>query len=128
MINEYAELAKRIKKSTKVKLPEFAGEMYLLLYDVINTEYFHDKILREDIETLLDYLDGSDNGTKELKLCPFCGSEAELETESYQSGNKHRHRFTVSCKNENCRVKIPSFNTQQRAINYWNTRKEDNHE
>ena len=122
MNNEYTELAKRIKKATKVKLPEFAGEMYLMLYDVINSEYFFDKILQEDIETLLDYLDDRDNGTKELKPCPFCGSEAEVVTVDYQSGNRHRHRFDVTCKNEDCRVSTPSFNTRQRAINYWNTR------
>ena len=85
MINEYTELAERIKKKTKEKLPEFAGEMYLMLYDVINSDYFHDKILKEDIETLLDYIDGRDNGTNKLKPCPFCGSEAELVDESYHS-------------------------------------------
>ena len=128
MINEYTELAKRIKKKTKEKLPEFAGEMYLMLYDVINSDYFHDKILKEDIETLLDYIDGRDNGTKNLKPCPFCGSEAKLVDEDYNSRGKHRKRFIVMCKNENCRVCLgDSSNTKQRAINAWNTRvdKED---
>lgn len=121
----YRDEVDRIQKRTLEKLGEFAPIMYLMLYDVINSDYFFDYDLKEDIDTLLDKIDDRDNAIQELKPCPFCGSKAELQNEDYMSEEVHRKRFIVICKNENCRVSVSGFNTREHAINYWNTRKQE---
>ena len=57
----------------------------------------------------------------ELKPCPFCGSEAELNES--ESGLPI---FSIWCKNENCiagAVQVKDFN-KERLVNAWNTRAE----
>ena len=57
----------------------------------------------------------------ELKPCPFCGGEAELnESESVFT------YFSIWCKNENCiagAVQVKDFD-KERLVNAWNTRAE----
>lgn len=61
--------------------------------------------------------------TEELKPCPFCGGEAELnESESVFP------YFSIWCKNENCiagAVQVKDFD-KERLVNAWNTRAERN--
>ena len=52
---------------------------------------------------------------KELKLCPFCGSEPVLQTTFDQS-------FMVCCDNPNCQAQGRLSGKEEKAINAWNTR------
>ena len=57
----------------------------------------------------------------ELKPCPFCGGEAELNESA--SGLPY---FSIWCKNENCiagAVQVRDFD-KERLVNAWNTRAE----
>ena len=55
----------------------------------------------------------------ELKQCPFCGGEAELNESA--SGFPY---FSIWCKNEHCfagAVQVRDFD-KERLVNSWNTR------
>lgn len=51
-------------------------------------------------------------GMSELKSCPFCGGEAELD--------EYCGRYVVFCKSEKCSWR----DTEAKAIEAWNTRHE----
>ncbi len=55
--------------------------------------------------------------SEKLKLCPFCGGEAELRKYPDDS-------WDVTCKNKNCnRVVMTAITqTKERAIELWNKR------
>lgn len=38
---------------------------------------------------------------KEIKACPFCGSEADIESTELTDGNRY---YYVKCSNKNCRI------------------------
>lgn len=58
----------------------------------------------------------------ELKSCPFCGGDAELNHGIVVEG-KIKY-FEVSCKDINCRgfALVCSKTTEEKAICAWNTR------
>ena len=58
----------------------------------------------------------------ELKLCPFCGGEAELR--HYEDFNKDFssvYKFYVQCKD--CEAQSKPIANVENAVNTWNTRK-----
>lgn len=70
----------------------------------------------------------------ELKPCPFCGSEVELEKKPLWYGNgrgyKDCYEFVIRCKKCGCRVDQPENDSVYRseekakknAIEVWNRR------
>lgn len=56
---------------------------------------------------------------EKLKPCPFCGGEAEI-TKTYAFD----YYFYVGC--QRCRVETGYYDTEEEAINAWNTRVEEN--
>ena len=50
-----------------------------------------------------------------LKVCPFCGGEAELSKDEYG-------RYTVFCTGEQCGAVMVGFKTRQIVIDSWNER------
>lgn len=73
----------------------------------------------------------------ELKSCPFCGSEVELEKIPLWYGNgrgyKDYYEFKIRCKKCGCRVDQPGNDSVYRseeeakknAIEAWNRRTKD---
>ena len=60
------------------------------------------------------------NEQKKLKICPFCGGEAEMVV----AHHVFEKPYVVICKNENCRASKGNFSkTKEEAIETWNTRK-----
>ena len=62
--------------------------------------------------------------SKELKLCPFCGGEAQVN-ERYRSGTANRKMYWISCSA--CGISQQHDNTsgyryQSKAIDRWNRR------
>ena len=51
---------------------------------------------------------------EQLKKCPFCGGEAKLY--GYTA-------FWVCCENEECNVDSDVYESREKAITTWNTRK-----
>ena len=76
---------------------------------------------------------------EELKRCPFCGSEVELEKIPLWYGNgrgyKDCYKFEIRCKKCGCRVDQPENDSVYRseekaknnAIKAWNRRANDEH-
>jgi len=58
----------------------------------------------------------------ELKPCPFCGCEAELEEHARKIGKRF---FEVHCPNNSCRVVVRTSNmeTREDAVELWNKRR-----
>lgn len=54
---------------------------------------------------------------EELKPCPFCGGDAELETNSYG-------RYYVECSNYYCKIRPSTFidADKEKVIEDWNER------
>ena len=59
---------------------------------------------------------------KELKLCPFCGSNATILEQ--QSGDNPKIYFRVNCLNINCSMGYPDawYDDKSELIEDWNTR------
>jgi len=60
-----------------------------------------------------------------LKLCPFCGGEAEQTSQSNginYSGWQNAVDHWVFCKTENCLVHVGMCETADEATAAWNTR------
>ena len=55
----------------------------------------------------------------ELKLCPFCGGEAEMLTAESMNGG---YLFGIMCND--CRSRGDVYDTEAEAIEAWNTRAE----
>lgn len=104
----------------------------MLIKDILN----RNKILyrfQED-KTVLHTIKGMN-----LKPCPFCGGEAELNIEPMWDGSHGYHDcygYYIQCSNENCDVmpKTREYDTiyekdkqkqQQKAIDAWNKRTGD---
>jgi Lar family restriction alleviation protein len=65
----------------------------------------------------------------ELKPCPFCGNEAEMESRyiGYGSLGLGAHDwYTVKCKS--CRGKSDEYGTEEAAIAAWNKRVKEGEE
>jgi len=70
--------------------------------------------------------------SEELKPCPFCGNEVELNessgfpvvsyrTQVFPSDNKF---YYITCKTEGCFIKsCPSYESKEKIIRIWNTRR-----
>jgi Lar family restriction alleviation protein len=59
---------------------------------------------------------------RELKLCPFCGGEAELITRKQCCADS----YTVRCKNKGCRGRSQKLvRAEYEAIKTWNRRAEN---
>jgi len=59
---------------------------------------------------------------RELRLCPFCGGEAELQEEH----NGLSYQYLVACSDDGCRghtdLEDVHWEHKQDALNAWNTR------
>jgi Lar family restriction alleviation protein len=64
----------------------------------------------------------------ELKICPFCGGEAEIlkDNECWGHG-EFAKRVTIRCKKCSVRLSVSNLNSEiaikHKAIEAWNTRK-----
>lgn len=56
-----------------------------------------------------------------LKMCPFCGGEADCNNNSLMQGGKFK--WSVECCG--CGVITSAFNTEEEAIEAWNRRASD---
>lgn len=56
----------------------------------------------------------------ELKPCPFCGNEADTNSDGKGCSGK----YYLSCMSLDCEMHGPVKRTLAWAINAWNTRKE----
>lgn len=55
---------------------------------------------------------------KELKPCPFCGSEAKIIIFNHEYGTT-----TIACTNEECDITMgKAFFTDKETIEHWNRR------
>jgi hypothetical protein len=58
---------------------------------------------------------------EKLKVCPFCGEDADIQWIS-------NHEYRAYCLNEMCGITLPnedtrlSFTSEENAIKAWNTR------
>ena len=62
-----------------------------------------------------------------IRSCPFCGSEAILESGSHSlnGGETWKPEYNIICSNHNCicHPDCPkTFNTKEEAIEAWNRR------
>jgi Lar family restriction alleviation protein len=59
----------------------------------------------------------------EIKLCPYCGSEARVLRHSYIDNNMG-NEWCVVCQNPDgvCNARIPYESTEQSAMEAWNNR------
>ena len=61
---------------------------------------------------------------KELKPCPFCGGEAQIN-ERYRSGTANRKMYWVNCKAcgiSQQNTNVSGYRYQSKAIDRWNRR------
>jgi len=77
-----------------------------------------------------------EKGMSELKKCPFCGNEAEIEenVRIYNSQKANEYDYGVSCLTEGCcslgvdkaedfyKDRWYDFGTKEEAIEAWNQR------
>lgn len=59
-------------------------------------------------------------GMDELKLCPFCGGEAEVKTQDYFDAACGRRTYYAICRE--CRCRTSNFMGEVGAIDAWNRR------
>lgn len=58
-----------------------------------------------------------------LKPCPFCGGEAELESRFFPYSYPTQDWYYVYCKS--CNVQVDEYESKEKAIEAWNKRAND---
>ena len=88
------------------------------------------RIFREKTHTVIElqehpcfgcrYLFDDDRYEENLKKCPFCGSMAHIQSNTW--GDTDRESYSVICGNPKCEMETGWFDTKKEAIEFWNRR------
>jgi len=57
---------------------------------------------------------------KDIKLCPFCGSEADIRPHNF--GDSSKTDYTIYCSNTGCGSSFCWYDTPEEAVEAWNRR------